>query len=86
MEQTVGAQRWEVDHDYIKTIGLQLLKGRDFSVAVNSDSQAFVINRSMAKALNLEDPVGKVITNGFIKLPVIGVIEDFHFRVAEGEH
>jgi putative ABC transport system permease protein len=80
MEQTVGAQRWEVDHDYIKTIGLQLLKGRDFSKAINSDSQAFVINRSMAKALNLEDPIGKVITNGFIKLPVIGVIEDFHFQ------
>jgi putative ABC transport system permease protein len=80
MEQTVGAQRWEVDHDYIKTIGLQLLKGRDFSTAINSDSQAFVINRSMAKALNLEDPIGKVITNGFIKLPVIGVIEDFHFQ------
>ena len=80
MEQTVGAQRWEVDHDYITTIGLQLLKGRDFSTAINSDSQAFVINRSMAKALNLEDPIGKVITNGFFKAPVIGVIEDFHFQ------
>ena len=80
MEQTVGGQRWEVDHDYIKTLGLQLLKGRDFSLAISSDSQAFVINRSMAKALNLEDPIGKVITNGFYKAPVIGVIEDFHFQ------
>ena len=34
----------------------------------------------MAKALNLEDPIGKVITNGFFKSPVIGVIEDFHFQ------
>ncbi|HMG93550.1 MAG TPA: FtsX-like permease family protein, partial [Chryseolinea sp.] len=78
MAQTVGAQRWEVDHDYVKTIGLQLLEGRDFSVEIASDSQAFIVNRSMARALNLKDPVGTVITNGFLKLPIIGVIEDFH--------
>ena len=78
MEQTVGAQRWEVDHDYIKTLGLQLIDGRDFSPAINSDSQAFIVNRSMATQLNLKEPVGTVITNGFIKFPIIGVIEDFH--------
>ena len=78
MEQTVGAQRWEVDHDYVKTLGLQLLEGRDFSSEIASDSQAFIVNRSMATALNLKDPIGTVITNGFIKLPIIGVIEDFH--------
>ncbi|HEX6891110.1 MAG TPA: ABC transporter permease [Chryseolinea sp.] len=78
MEQTVGAQRWEVDHDYVKTLGLQLLEGRDFSLEMASDSQAFIVNRSMARALNLRDPVGAVITNGYLKLPIIGVIEDFH--------
>jgi putative ABC transport system permease protein len=80
MEQTVAAQRWTVDHDYIKTLGLQLVKGRGFSGEINSDSQAFVINVSMAKELNLEDPVGKVITNGYFRFPVIGVIDDFHFQ------
>ena len=78
MEQTVGAQRWEVDHDYVKTLGLQLLEGRDFSAEIASDSQAFIVNRSMARALNLKDPIGTVITNGFFKAPIIGVIEDFH--------
>ena len=80
MDETVGAQRWEVDHDYIKTLGLQILKGRDFSIEINSDSQAVVINRSMAKALNLDDPIGKTITNGWGKWSVIGVINDFHFE------
>jgi len=80
MDETVGAQRWEVDHDYIKTLGLQILKGRDFSIEINSDSQAVVINRSMAKALNLDDPIGKIITNGWGKWSVIGVIKDFHFE------
>jgi putative ABC transport system permease protein len=80
MEETVAAQRWTVDHDYLKTLGLKLIKGRAFSEAINSDSQAFVINASMAKELNLEDPVGKVITNGYFRFPVIGVIEDFHYQ------
>jgi putative ABC transport system permease protein len=34
----------------------------------------------MAKELNLEDPLGKVITNGYFRFPVIGVIEDFHYQ------
>ncbi len=78
IEQTVGAQRWAVDHDYVKTLGIQILEGRDFSAAISSDSQAFIVNRSMARALNLKNPVGTVITNGFIKFPIIGVVEDFH--------
>jgi putative ABC transport system permease protein len=78
MEQTVGAQRWEIDHDYVKTMGLQLLEGRDFSAEIASDSQAFIVNRSMARALNLKNAIGTVITNGYFKLPIIGVIDDFH--------
>jgi len=78
MEQTVGAQRWVVDHDYIRTMGIELLQGRDFSPGIASDSQAFIINRSMARALNLKHPIGTVITNGFFKFSIIGVIEDFH--------
>jgi putative ABC transport system permease protein len=80
MEETVAAQRWTVDHDYLTTLGLKLIKGRAFSEEIHSDSQAFVINASMAKELNLEDPVGKVITNGYFRFPVIGVIEDFHYQ------
>jgi putative ABC transport system permease protein len=76
----VGGQRWSVDHDYIKTLGLKLVKGRDFSIEIHSDSQAIIINQAMAKALNMEDPVGKKITNGYWTWPVIGVIEDFHFE------
>jgi len=80
VDAPVGGQRWSVDHDYIKTLGLKIIKGRDFSIDIHSDSQAMIINRSMAKALNLEDPVGKKITNGYWTWPVIGVIEDFHFE------
>jgi putative ABC transport system permease protein len=80
LDEPVGGQRWEADHDYIKTMGFKLINGRDFSVEIRSDSQAVVINQAMAKALNLNDPIGKRITNGWGTWPVIGVVEDFHFQ------
>jgi len=80
IDETVGAQRWAVDFDYIKTLGIRILKGRDFSPRIHSDSQAVVINESMAQALNFNDPVGQVITNGWSNWTIIGVMEDFHFE------
>jgi len=55
----VGGQRWSVDHDYIKTLGLKLVKGRDFSIEIHSDSQAIIINQAMAKALTCKTPLEK---------------------------
>jgi putative ABC transport system permease protein len=78
--QSVRGQQWRVDHDYVKTMGLNILEGRDFSFEINSDSQAVVINSTLAKKLNLEKPVGQRITNGRRTWEVIGVIEDFHFQ------
>ncbi len=76
----VFSQRWNVDFDYIKTLGMKLTAGRDFSIDMPTDSQAVVINESMVAALNLENPIGQRITNGGGTWQVIGVVEDFHFE------
>lgn len=77
---SVGCQQWRVDHDYAETLGLKILEGRDFSYAIRSDSQAVVINSTLAKALNLKKAVGARVTNGRKTYDVIGVMEDFHFE------
>lgn len=77
---SVGCQQWRVDHDYAETLGLKILEGRDFSYTLSSDSQAVVINSTLAKALNLKKAVGARITNGRKTYDVIGVMEDFHFE------
>ena len=78
-DKAVGAQIWRVDVDYIKTLGMKLLEGRNFSTELASDSQAMIINQSMARALGLKHPVGKGVEN-YEKYNVIGVVEDFHFE------
>ncbi len=78
-EKSVGVQLWEVDHDYVKTLGLKLLEGRDFSAQLASDSNAVIINQAMAKQLGLKKPVGARVMN-WKSWDVIGVVENFHYE------
>ncbi|WP_411029244.1 ABC transporter permease [Spongiimicrobium sp. 3-5] len=76
----VPGQRWLVDHDYIKTLGMRMVSGRDFSKDIASDStEAAIINAKMAKNFGFENPLGKKITNSRGNWTIIGVVEDFHF-------
>ncbi|MBA4054812.1 MAG: macrolide ABC transporter permease, partial [Marivirga sp.] len=46
-----------VDHDYVKTLGLELIAGRDFSTAFPSDQKhAFILSETAAKMLGYDDP------------------------------
>jgi len=71
------------DYDFLKTLSITPLEGRDFSTAYVSDtSNAVIITESMAKQLGETSPVGLTIytdssaTNA--NWHVIGVIPDFH--------
>ncbi|MBL7832734.1 MAG: ABC transporter permease [Cyclobacteriaceae bacterium] len=79
IERGVTTQKWVVDPDYIKTLGMKMVEGRDFNPDMISDSSSIIINQTMANQLNLADPVGKVIQN-WRKYTIIGVVEDFHFE------
>lgn len=76
------------DHDYLQTLGLELVAGRNFSEAYGTDeTQAFVINRTAAEKLGWDDPVGKELTLRFYvtslvekKGKVIGMVEDFQYH------
>ena len=74
------AQRWQVDTDYVHTLGMNIVSGRDFSPEISSDSGAAIINQRMASELGLADPIGKQITNSYYTWTIVGVVEDFHFE------
>jgi ABC-type antimicrobial peptide transport system permease subunit len=67
-----------VGYDFIKTMQLKLLAGRDFDKAYY-DSASFLLNETAVRKIGLKDPVGKKITWGSHEGTVIGVIQDFHF-------
>ena len=79
-EPSIGGQFWKVDEDYINTMGMKIVKGRNFSVDMPTDSRAAIINQTLAKELGLADPIGKRIMNGNQTFTVIGVVEDFNYE------
>ncbi len=74
---------WQlVDYDYLKTLGIKLLQGRDFSRNFATDSNAIVINEQMAKQINVKNPVGTylIIHDDKPPMQIIGVIQDYNFH------
>jgi len=78
----IAFAKFHVGHDYVKTIGLKILEGRDFSKQISSDvSDAYLINEEAAKVM------GGSVLNKEITFPgdvigdkgrVIGIINNFH--------
>jgi putative ABC transport system permease protein len=81
LDPGVGGQYWQIDDTYLKTMGMKLVEGRNFSYAMAADTQgSVIINQTLAKKLNLKNPIGKRITNGYGKYTIIGVVEDFNYQ------
>jgi putative ABC transport system permease protein len=79
----------QTDYDYVKTMGMEIVRGRDFDKNMGTDKeQAVIINETGVKTLGWEDnPIGKKLQYGFDlqgnpgrMMKVIGVVKDFHFR------
>ncbi len=67
-----------VTYDYIKTMGIQLVKGRDFGKDYGMDSMNYLINEATARKIGYKDPVGQELTMWGDKGTIIGVMKDFH--------
>lgn len=71
---------YRVDADYVSTIGLEVIQGREFSRELASDSAAIVINEAAQRQYGWLDPIGKQLFLGAdVFGHVIGVVKDFHY-------
>lgn len=75
------------DWDYVRTLGLRIMEGRDFDMLRSSDiTEAVIINETARKTYGWETAVGKKIEipgeedTTVFSGQVIGVVEDFHLR------
>ncbi len=84
-EKSVIIQALPADFGFVKSMGLKIIEGRDFSKEYSTDvNGSILINQSAADALNLKHPVGAKLLipgdnfkNG---VTVIGVVKDFHVK------
>jgi putative ABC transport system permease protein len=70
-----------VDYDYLKTLDIKLVDGRDFSREFLTDSNAVLVNENMAKLISAKNVVGTALPMDD-KHPsrVIGVFKNYNFR------
>jgi len=66
------------DADFIPLMNVQMAEGGNFT-GTSSDGTYCLMNRTAAKAMGLQDPIGKrlYVMNG---KQILGVTEDFHFQ------
>lgn len=68
-----------VGGDYVKTLGLEIVKGRDLNPQIGADSSAVLINETFAKAMNWDDPLGEMLPSKEINShQIVGVVKDFN--------
>ncbi len=102
MGSNSGGARWEgkdpdknvligtnrVDYDYIKTLKMEMVSGRDFSQEFPSDMAQdttgnFLINEEVVRVMGIDDPVGMGFRFMGLNGRIVGVMKNFHFKGAD---
>jgi ABC-type antimicrobial peptide transport system permease subunit len=80
-QDKLGFSRLGTAGDFVKTMGLRLIAGRDVDFnAFPGDSSSVLLNETAIKAMKLKDPIGKFMTRGKERLQIVGVFKDFIIR------
>jgi len=80
---TQVVQTFSVDADYLGTLQVKLVKGRNFTDAVSDRMGAVLVNESLVKKMGWQKPIGKRVwyflgKDKIVDAQVIGVVSDFH--------
>jgi putative ABC transport system permease protein len=73
----VQVEGMDIDYNFLKTMGITILKGRDFPEDFGSDlEQSVILNETAVRKLGIIDPIGKRVRNKTI----IGLVKDFNLH------
>lgn len=78
----IHAHIFHVDYDYLRTLGMKVVGGRNFSKDFPTDSAAVVINEAAVRELGWsgKNPVGRsIVRSGQKEFKVLGVVADFNY-------
>ena len=86
-ENALQIQVWDVDHDYLSTLGMELISGRNFNRQFVTDSTSVVINESTLSIMGVgsEEAIGMRLSQDLDLeraefFTIIGVVKNFHYE------
>jgi putative ABC transport system permease protein len=68
-----------VGYDFVSTMQLKLVAGRDFSRDFPTDSNNYILNEAALKRIGYSNPIGRSFTQWGQQGKIIGIVKDFHF-------
>lgn len=85
MRGSISMQQWVIDENYIATMGMKLVEGRNF-LKGETDSMSIILNESAAKFLGDEDILERKLyriideeTHVIKEYRIVGIVKDFNF-------
>ncbi|ACU59952.1 ABC transporter permease [Chitinophaga pinensis] len=79
-EELIAFNSLQVYYGMIETLGIEMAAGQTFSRNFGAETDKIIFNEAAIKALEIKDPVGKIIDFRGKKLQIKGMIKDFHFQ------
>jgi putative ABC transport system permease protein len=80
----IFAHYFFIGFDFLETIGLEIIEGRDFAREFTSDpKESVIVNETLVKEMGWDSAVGKQIRTFMGRkepLTVVGIAKDFHFE------
>lgn len=83
-KKAVVFTEFRVDENYVSTLGMQIIQGRNFSRDFPTDSVGILLNESAVKLLGFKDPLNEMLyrpndSSKPVVYHVVGVVKDFNF-------
>ncbi|HVW95077.1 MAG TPA: ABC transporter permease [Mucilaginibacter sp.] len=86
-KRAILTQVWPADENYLPTLSIKLVKGRNFSKDMSTDTAGLIINEAAANYLAFANPVGQFLYSPDDRMGktikqyhIIGVVRNFNFR------
>ena len=76
---------WNVDYEYLESIGMEIIKGRNFSRDFGADSTAIILNETAVKLTGYKNPIGKKVYSSnsdgsSTPSTIIGIVKNFNYE------
>ena len=79
--QSLPISSFLTDADFVPTLGIDIIAGRNFKPQSTIDSNSVILNEAAVKAIGWDDPIGKWMRypgNANQRFQVVGIMRNFH--------
>jgi putative ABC transport system permease protein len=81
-DRSISTNQIKIDYDFLKTFGIVLNEGRDFSREIASDTtKAIIVNQAFVNQMGWKSALGKKVVIEWMgwEVEIVGVMKDFHY-------